>query len=476
MADFNSTEFGTRIINRFGGIIWLAFLWLLLAGILVSLFFYSGSREFDNDEFEHIHTAWKMLQGREIYVDFFQHHHPLMYYMLMPVISVFGSTTDTIFASRYIMLVLTCGILIVTYLLSMRVFRNSEVGVISLILTSTMATFYMKSIEIRPDVPQTLTALLSVYFLFVFYDRRSFRSLWLSAVFLALSFLIIQKSIALILVIFVLLLYDLREKTIRPKDALIYAAIFLLCVSPYYIYLLATGGFKQYFVMNWIVNFYFPQIFEKWFIMLAVFRENSITCVLYAIGVVAMLKSKEHRRFAVLSIGLIIAVVLLFENLWRHYFMLAIPLFGIIAGYTLYSTFGSKYGRFVVIIGAIYVPMAIMHNHGFFKMDDTEQAAQINKINYVLSITDENDKVYDGVVSFNVFREDIDYLWFCVRGAECIPILQKVADYKYDIYESIARERPKVISNTEINNFDDVGIKNKYRVSDRYPDLYIRVD
>jgi hypothetical protein len=476
MGNFNSAEFETRIKNRFGGTIWLAFLWLLLAGILVSLFFYSGSMKFDNDEFEHIHTAWKMLQGREIYVDFFQHHHPFMYYMMMPVISIFGSTTESIFACRYIMLALTGGILIVTYLLSMRVFKNSEVGVISLILTSTMATFYMKSIEIRPDVPQTLAGLLSVYFLFVFYDRRSFRSLWLSAVFLALSFLIIQKSIALILVISALLLYDMRGKTLRPRDVLIYAAIFLLCISPYYIYLVAAGGFKQYFVMNWIVNFYFPQIFEKWFIMLAVFRENSITCVLYAIGVVALLKSKEHRRFAVLSIGLIIAVVLLFENLWRQYFMLAIPLFGIIASYALYSTFGSKYGRLVVIIGAIYVPMAIMHNHGLFKMDDTERAAQIDKINYVLSITDENDKVYDGVASFNVFREDIDYLWFCVRDTECIPILQKVAGFKYDIYESIANERPKVISNFGIHSFDDVRIKNKYRVSDRYPDLYIRAD
>jgi hypothetical protein len=51
-----------------------------------------------------------------------------------------------------------------------------------------------------------------------------------------------------------------------------------------------------------------------------------------------------------------------------------------------------------------------------------------------------------------------------------------VAGFKYDIYESIANERPKVISNFGIHSFDDVRIKNKYRVSDRYPDLYIRAD
>lgn len=448
----------------------------MFAGILVSIFYYSGSRKFDHDEFEHMHTAWKMVQGQEIYVDFFQHHHPFLDYMLMPIVSIVGSTTESIFAGRYVMLLLTGGILVVTYLLSMRVFKNAEVGIISLILTSTMVTFYSKSVEIRPDVLQTLAGLLSVYFLFVYYDRKSFISLWISAVFLALSFLVLQKSIALILVIFILFLYDLRERTIRWRDVLIYAAIFLLFISPYYIYLMATGAFEQYLVMNWLVNIYLPQLFGKWFNTLATFRENAITCVLYAIGVVALMKSKEYRRFAVLSIGLIIAVFLMFNNLWRHYFMLAMPPLAIIASYTLYTTFGSKYARFVVIIGAIYVPMSIMHNHALFNMDDTEQAEQIEKINYVLSITDENDKVYDGDIFFNVFREDIDYLWFCVKDTWCLPAIQKAADYDYDIYKLIAEQKPKVISTFGIKNLEDPRIKNYYRRSEEYKNLLIRVE
>ena len=156
--------------------------------------------------------------------------------------------------------------------------------------------------------------------------------------------------------------------------------------------------------------------------------------------------------------------------------MLAIPPLGIIASYTLYSTFRSKYARFVFIIGAIYVPMAIMHNHGLFKMDDTEQTAQIDKINYVLSITNENDKVYDGDIFFNVFREDVDYLWFCVRDTWCLPALQKTIDYDYDIYESISTQKPKVVSTFSIKNPGDPRIKNHYRRSEEYEDLLIRAD
>jgi len=446
----------------------------MFAGILASLYFYSESRVFDHDEFEHLHTAWKMLQGQEIYVDFFQHHHPFLDYLLMPVISVFGNTTESIFAGRHLMLLMTGGILIVTYLLSIRVFKHAEVGIISLILTSTMVTFYSKSIEIRPDIPQTLAALLSIYFLFTFYDRRSYKSFWISAVFLALAFLVLQKSIALILVFSILFMYDLREKAIVWKDILIYAVVFLVCISPYYIYLFLTGAFEQYLVMNWIVNIYVKQGFAKWLNPLATVRENSITCVLYAIGIVALLKSTQHRRFAILSIGLIIAIFLMFKNLWRHYFMLAAPPFAIIASYALYTIFKSKYAKFVVIIGAIYIPMAIMHNHALFNMDNEEQSAQIDKINYVLSITDENDRVYDGNIFFNVFRDDIDYLWFCVRETWCLSAIRRAADYDYDIYEQISAQKPKVISTFRIKNLEDPRIKNHYRRSNEYENLLIR--
>lgn len=456
--------------------LWLILLWAVFAGILVSIYFYSESREFDQDEFEHIHTAWKIFRGQEIYVDFFQHHHPFLHYMLTAVIYIFGNTTESLFAGRHLLLLLTGGILTVTYLLSMKIFRNSEVGVISLILTSTVATFYMKTIEIRPDVPQTLAALISIYFLFVFYDKGSLKPLVASAAFLAVSFLFLQKSIALIPVILVLFLYDLWGRAIRPRDVLIYAAVFILCISPYYIYLLASGSFRQYFALTWLVNLYFEQKIGIWVYALATLRENTITCVLYLIGVVALFKSKEHRRFSILSIGLLLTVPLMFKNLWRQYYMLAIPPLGIVASYTLYTVFQSKYSRFVVIMGAIYLPMAIMHNHGFFKMDITNQMSQIDKINYVLSITDENDKVYDGYISFNLYRDDVDYLWFCVSDTWCQAALKKASGYNYDIFESISTQKPKVISTFAIQNPEDPGIGNYYRKSEKYDDLLIRVE
>ena len=35
-------------------------------------------RFFDGDELEHVHSAWHVLNGALPYVDFFEHHHPLL--------------------------------------------------------------------------------------------------------------------------------------------------------------------------------------------------------------------------------------------------------------------------------------------------------------------------------------------------------------------------------------------------------------
>lgn len=457
-------------------IVWTVLLWVLFTGILISVFFYSYNRDYDPDEIEHLHTGWKLVRGQKIYVDFFQHHHPFFDYIIAGVVRTYGDTVEAIFASRYIMLLFTAGILAATYLLSVRLFKNAEVGILSMILTSTVVTFYMKSVEIRPDVPQTLAGLLSIYFLFSYYDNKSLKSLIASSVFLAVSYLFLQKSVVLIIAIGALLLFDLYKKRVGYKHIVIYAAVFLSSVAPYYIYLLLSGTFEQYFVMNWLVNYHIAQIMGKSHSLIALSRENTITCIFYLIGLITIYRSGKYGRFAAISVLLLFMTVILFDNLWRQYFMLTIPLIAIIASYALYSSFNSRLIRFVVLIGAIYSPMSYMHNYAPFNMNNRDQLEQLAKIEYVLSVTDEDDKVYDGDVIFNVFRDDIDFFWFCLEQPSCLDAYKKVAPYQYNIYESVAVQNPKVISSFRIHSFDDIRIKYKYRVSDMYPDLYIRTD
>jgi len=283
--------------------LWLVLLWVMFVAILVHLLFYIHYRWFAIVEVEHIHTAWLILQGKELYVDSFQHHHPLLNYLLVPVISIFGDTMNTIFFCRYMMVLMMGGILATTYFMARMIFKSSEVGLISIILTSTIVVFYGDIIKIRPDVPQTLAGLISIYFLFIFYDNKSIKSLVVSAVFLGISFLFLQKAIALIICIGILFLYDLYAKRLKIKEVLLFAGIFILTIIPYYIYLLVNGALEQYFVANWLLNMEIrdSQGHSTYVILLKIFKENMITGMLYVIGAVMLIWSNNKRQFVLLS-------------------------------------------------------------------------------------------------------------------------------------------------------------------------------
>ena len=454
---------------------YLSFLALVFGAIVVLSFFYSTAAHFGVDEFEHIHTSWKILQGKEIFVDFFQHHHPFFNYFLVPVISIFGETTDTLFKARYIMFLMLAGILVLTYLLAVRLFKNPGLGLISLILTITFVPFYKRAIHIRPDVPQAFFGLLSIYFLYVFYDKRNLASLAASSVFLAVSFLILQKSIFLVFLIGLLLLYCLYKKEILFKEVLIYGLVFLLCISPYYVYLILSGTFEQYIVLNWLVNIYYPedQSVRMPKILGPVVKDNLFTLLLYLIGLAVMLRSRVRGSFAILSMGLLVMTIALLIPGNRQLILVA-PLIAIIAAYGIHTSFKNKFVRLLVLLLAISIPMYLMYKDGLLPKRDGFQSKQIDRINYVLSVTDPGDKVYDARLTFNLYREDIDYFWFCIREDTCLDAYRILTGYEYDIYELISKEKPRVISTVYIPDLSHDTISNYYEPSKKYRNILIR--
>ena len=455
--------------------IWQLILWGIFLFIVVSLFYYSNVRHFGFDEFEHIHTGWKISQGYQIFIDFFQHHHPFFDYFLVPIIGIYGETTETLMLGRLVMFLMLSGILIVTYLLALRLFKKPEIGVLSLILAFTVVFFYQTAIEIRPDVPQALFGLLSLYFLYSFYDKKGLTSLALSSIFLAFSFLILQKSIFLVFLIGLVLLYNLYKKEIQLREFLIYIAVFLLCISPYYIYLLLSGTFEQYFLLNWLVNIYYPE--EKSVrmpkILGSMIRDNLITFVLYIIGFAAMLRYRVRVSFALLTLGLLIMTLALLIP-GRRQFILVTPLIVIVAAYGLHAIFKNKIVKLIVLILALSIPIYEMHGGGFFNMNTRMRKKQLKRVNYVLSITEPGDKVYDGNIKFNIYRDDIDFFWFCMKDNTCLDAYRMLTGYEYDIYELISKERPKVISTFRIPDMNHETISNYYVPSEEYKTLLIR--
>jgi len=205
-----------------------------------------------------------------------------------------------------------------------------------------------------------------------------------------------------------------------------------------------------------------------------------ITCMLYVFGAVMLIWSNNKRQFVLLSLLLPLTILSLYKNLWSHYFIMVIPTAAIVASYTIYWLCNSKVIKFILIIASI-LSISMMHYYGdiirYGGFDNRYQTTQLAKIKYVLSITDADDKVYDGNIKFNLFREDIDYCWFCIDPNCCLNIYREITGhYEYDIYELISSHKPKVISTYNIDNLNDKSIKDHYRRSEKYDDLLIRIE
>ncbi len=445
-------------------------LWIILGSILVVILFHSLNRFFDHDEFATIHTSWKMLRGEKIFVDFFQHHNPLFYYMLIPIIGALGDNIHTVIAIRLIVFLIIPLILLATYLIAKKIYNN-ETGIISLVLLVCTFSFATKVMEIRPDVMETLFALVSILFLFFYFEKRNLKYLILSSFLLGISFLIFQLALFLGFLIGCLLLFDVYKKNISFRDVLIYFFAFLFTLVPYGIYLFYTNSFYTYFQLNWILNMKFLLRFPPFDLLIQTYTMSTILIVFYFLGLLFFMKTLNQRRIGFLSFGLLLSIFFV-RHPYPQYLMLAMPLIAMISASAIYAIFKNKrallFAVLILSIGsqASWLAQGARNSNG----------EQLKKIAYVLSITNANDSVYDGEIFFNIFRNDVDFFWYNVGPLHALETFQTMTDYKYDIYEIIDRVKPKVISNYHIGYMDDYRIKNYYEQSKRYPDLFIRKD
>jgi len=517
-------------INQKGSPVIERWLWIFLFILLAFISLISYRRFFGHDEFEAIHTAWKILTGERIYIDFFQHHHPFYYYAIAPLISIFGESSSSVIVLRMLSFTMFLSMLFITWRISKRLYNESFASLISVILLASSFIFTDSAIEIRPDVPQALLVLLSFASILSFFDNRSKPHLILSAVLLGASFLFLQKSIFAIAIMGLLLLVSLIKKQIKWSDIIIYAAAGILTVLPYLIYLFATDNIQTYYTFNWLINMKFLNTFSAVNGLGVILRTSLVLLVFYIIGMIFFAKTPSQIRISYISIGFL-ASTFLVRAPYNQYFLPAIPFMAIIAGNALYQTlkkcdknlasalvisvsisffyalrklyydkhtmlkivlpllilsaivtaitfyFDSqkrkKWLDFALVI-ALVIPSAMLVN-----TNKSNNVTQLALVDYTVEITDPDDYVYDGDASFNLFRKDLDYFWFSVRDDRHRPgalmtYQQEIADYHYDIYELIEKYKPKVIRLYQVDDPSNPIISENYTMSEDFNLLYLR--
>jgi len=126
------------------------------------------TREFDTDEFQHLHSAWCISKGLVPYRDYYEHHTPTLHYLL----AFFQRFYDVehkpdeavafILFARRLMWVFTGAILSLTFCLA-RSWKGHRGAWIAALLLTNIQIFFLKTIEIRPDLMSVPLLLASIW-------------------------------------------------------------------------------------------------------------------------------------------------------------------------------------------------------------------------------------------------------------------------------------------------------------------------
>lgn len=446
--------------------------WFLILGLVCLVGLLSINAIFVHDEIEAIKAAWKLYTGNQIYVDFFEHHHPFLYYLLTPLFRVFGETETTLLAARMLMLGFMVGILYLSYTIARMLFEQ-HVAIVSVLFLVASTLFTHKVIQVRPDVPQVFFGLLSVWLLLEYLRSKRIRILILSAFSLGIAFLFLQKVITLAVALIGLLFWRVLRRQISSPALLVFTGVFAGTWAIYCLYMLSTDQFSQYFFLNFEFNIakLEKHNHQTRFLLDHLKQFNAIIMACVWLGVVSK-KNQTQWEITWVTLG-ILAITMSYRTQYAQYYLMVFPLLAILAARgwqfinELHSPLASLLLLVVFISATASYAQAIRYEANHW---------QLERISYVNDMTTSSDYVYDGIAQFNVFRKDLDYFWFGVDKGGSLEKYRKLTGYDYDIYRLIETFKPKVISDIAISDMSHPAIRDYYVKDRQYDHLYIRID
>jgi 4-amino-4-deoxy-L-arabinose transferase-like glycosyltransferase len=308
-------------------------------------------RYFDPDEFQHLHGAHQIYHGQIPYRDYFDHHTPLLHFILSALYPIFGEEIDIVFAARWLMMVFTAAILYLTYLLTRMLYKD-DTGLIAVLFLSYVLMFLEKTIEIRPDVPAVALWLASLIFMVKGIRRNSasFSPLWFlfSGLCIGTAIMFTQKSLFAfngLIITLIWMFLDPRKGFTRMRSlklAGIFLGSVLIPIILVCIFFYANGGLSQFIDYNFIMNSQWKLRFGPYDYIRRMISQNPFFPVTGLLGLfIASYWMRKRENIAngsfapVLSTYALITGLFIMPVPYRQYYQLFVPLLAMYSGMLL---------------------------------------------------------------------------------------------------------------------------------------------
>jgi len=432
LTDFDDAAF-IRLLRIF-----VAFSFL----ILIYAFVFSGFQVVD--EFEHLHASWLVSTGKIPYLDFFEHHHPLLWYLSAPIVRLFYDNVIIFYVMRAFSSLVS--LLTIWYMYKVVLFFSDKKGAWFAVAfyLGDIITFY-NFYQFRPDNFMNLCFIAGVYYWFK--ALKDDRLLYLTCSFLWFTFsvLFLQKISLLLIFLEVIIIGLIILKKMKLKNVTIAALPSVVVFSIFLFWLYHNNSLPMYFELNYHFNQALIYYFDR-----GSFWYSTILITIYPLSLIIVLYFFKKENLYFKLVGLLFRA----EFIMRCYYFAPHPNY-----YTLLTILSAmalgilpqrvmpkhKFLTALIII-ALFINLGRLFNVLDNSITRHNSYHQYKLAQYVHQNSDSNDLLMNGYdMNFNIYRQDVSYYWFGLDMLLPVMETEYAMTQKPDINAMLIQYRPKFI-------------------------------
>lgn len=206
---------------------------------------------------EHLRVSWLITQGYLPYRDFFEHHHPLLWFAWSPLMKILPQHFEVdLYIARLAALLFSAGSLTVFFFWVKRFFGGIKTACLAVCFYFIIYVSWYTFSIFKPDTFARFFYLLGLYQFFAFCQNKKTKDLVWCGVSFTISFLFLQTLIFSIFPLIFPAIWLLYKKQISCKafGAALVAPLLILSAALLFLYF--TDSLVEYFQLNWVFNSY----------------------------------------------------------------------------------------------------------------------------------------------------------------------------------------------------------------------------
>lgn len=208
----------------------------------------------EGDQAEHLYASFRVSLGEVPYRDFFEHHNPLLWYIMAPLLRLMERNLEVLGWACYLTFLFFVWGLFFVYRITAEFFNAGRVAGLMTIVVLLVPGVFLYYVYFRPDNWMFTCLSGGCYFYFKYLRDKCRRDLVFSYLFFVTAFLFLQKALFFYPVIGGATLYALYKKEMRWKDFGLAVLPCLLILAAWGVYFSFHGGLALYFNANFLFN------------------------------------------------------------------------------------------------------------------------------------------------------------------------------------------------------------------------------